>query len=656
MHPDVWYYTFLHQKSYFEIWYNLLIVHWLWIPLVYFIFFHMFLEVYLDIIRDKFKHKHKYILLAIDVPKKNIQSIFAVEQIFVQILGAHQTYNWWETYIDGQMQLQVNFEIVSIDGYIQFLIHIPEMWRDLVEGAVYGQYPDAEITQVEDYVNGVPSIYPDETWDMWGVEWSFDNKDNPYMPLKTYSEFEDKYSEDTKFVDPLAGLLEAMSRIGKGEQIWFHILTKPAGVDWAKAAEEKIGKLIGRETPPKKKTALQEILHLPMEAFDEVTEQLVNVRMLTGSHDEVKKEDSFGKIWKMSPGERSTLEAMERKISKLGYLVKIRYGYFAEKKLMNKARGVQAVIGAVKQFNSIGRQGLKPELKKTATKAAYFMIKKRKAYRQRFLTAALKGRSMTKGMPKMKFSTEELATMYHFPSMLIKSPMLKKTELVKSSAPTNLPFEEVIYEESRPGEASVEASNAASEAVISGLPFADEHGHLPEVQEVSFDYDSDYFEKKFAVDKKAFEESRPQREAKLKKIETAEAIRAEISETAVKEGKAVEFVAYRKEPEIPDFSIPERSEVVVKNDLPKPAEVEFKAPIVEPVQLVKKEAVSEAPVESKDVSTTSNTRPSTPKKEENVREIEHKVEIIDFFVGHEVADKLKKKPEDIEPPSGLPYV
>lgn len=672
MNPDVWYYTFFYQKSYFEVLYNILIVHWVWIPLVWFMFFHMFLEVYLDIIRDKYKHHQKFILLAIDVPKKNIQSIYAVEQIFVQILGAHTTFNWWETYIEGLIQLQVNFEIVAIDGYIQFLIHCPEAWRDLIEGAVYGQYPDAEITQVEDYVNGVPHNYPDDTWDMWGVEWSFDNKENPYMPIKTYSEFEDKYSEDTKFVDPLAGLLEAMSRTGKGEQIWFQICTKPAGVDWAKAADEKIGKLIGREEKPHKKSTLQTIMGVPMEAFDSVTEQLMDFRLLTGSHDPEKKEDTFGKMWKMSPGERTTLEAMERKIGKLGYFVKMRFGYFAEKKVMNKARGVQAVIGAVKQFNAIGRQGFKPELKKTATKAAYFMIKKRKAYRQRKMTEALYKRSMTLGMPKMKMSTEELATLFHFPSMLIKSPMLKKTELIKSSAPTNLPFEDVIYEESQ-SEAEVgKASNAATESVLAGLPFADEHAHAPEIPQVSFDYDSEYFEKKFAVDKKAFEAHIPEREAKLKKIEDAEAAKAEISQLAVVEPeveKPIEVIPEHPGEKVveitrPGISAEELNAIFSSTYPPEPEPVtEAKStPSIEPPALQSEPRTPNPelptpPIEHRTSNIVQPTSPIVhPTPNINPPEIQHKVDIIDFFAGHETGHGHKKNHEDDEPPTGLPYV
>ena len=83
----------------------------------------------------------KFVILAIDVPKDTEQTPKAVEQLFSTVSGAHSPLNLLEIYRDGNFQLSFTFEIVSIDGYVQFLIRTPSQYRDLIESSIYSQYP-----------------------------------------------------------------------------------------------------------------------------------------------------------------------------------------------------------------------------------------------------------------------------------------------------------------------------------------------------------------------------------------------------------------------------------------------------------------------------------------------------------------------------------
>ena len=668
-HFDVWVIETFVGKNYFQVMGIIMFDLWLWVPFTYFIIKYIGLELWIDYIRTKWKKTHKYVLVAIDVPRKNEQSIAAMENVFTQILGLESDPNFGEYWWKGEYQLSMSCEIVSIEGYIQFLMRFPDNWRDVVEGAIYAQFPDAEITEVEDYVNTVPDYYPNNTHDMWGVEWSTDAK-CPFYPIKMYSEFEDSFND--VFVDPLAGLLEAMSKIGKGEQIWVHINATPSVPHWSVDAQKEVDKQLGKEEEPEHKSGIAYTLVNGIgQLANDITENVLKVRPFGegGESSESKKDDPFGKIWRMTAGQKDNLTALERKASKGGYGVKIRYGYFAEKGKMSKGRGVNAIIGAMKQFNVNGRNGLKPMLKKTGTKANYFAKKARVQYRQRRIVEYLKKRSAKAGMHKSPMCVEELATLFHFPSMFIRAPMLKRTEVVKSEAPTNLPFQEQVTLE------EVEnVDQVKEEAPLPGGIFQDLN--LPEVEEkqFSFDYDSDVFEKRFARDKKAFEASRPDREKLLKKIAQEEEVKQEISEVGDSEleNKVVPTVILSSvegspldtsiENEVDQRSLPlEKLEEELKVDVVKdnifkkvieesktsPAhEIQHKAKVDNLSELIKVKEETGLPLPA-GVSSIIPDR------------VEYETEILGFFKGHlatEEKEEKKKIKRDDDAPPNLPFV
>src|SRR3989344_4214570 len=106
----------------------------------------------------KYSKKLKWHLLAIDIPKANEQSPKAVEHIFAHLAGGLSSFTKKELYWEGKFLPTFSLEIVSIEGYVQFFIRTQSKYRDLVEAAVYAQYPEAEITEVEDYTTSVPHV------------------------------------------------------------------------------------------------------------------------------------------------------------------------------------------------------------------------------------------------------------------------------------------------------------------------------------------------------------------------------------------------------------------------------------------------------------------------------------------------------------------
>jgi hypothetical protein len=164
-----------------------------WIPVTFVIIWGI-KEIYLMKMKQKFASKQSFILLAVDIPKNNEQTPKAFENILNQLAGAHSPTWWWDLYKDGEHQQMFSLEIVSIEGHIQFVIHVHEVTRDLVEASIYAQYPEAEVTEIADYTKDMPDRFPNDEFELWGTEF-VPVKDEVY-PIKVYPSFGDPLTSD----------------------------------------------------------------------------------------------------------------------------------------------------------------------------------------------------------------------------------------------------------------------------------------------------------------------------------------------------------------------------------------------------------------------------------------------------------------------------
>jgi hypothetical protein len=395
-----------------------------------------FYNVWLMNQQGKWFMTNKFVILAIDIPKDTEQTPKAVEQLFATISGAHAMLNAKEMYMQGMFQLWFSFEIVSIDGYVQFLIRTPSQYRDLVESSIYSQYPDAEITEVEDYIHTVPDQYPNETHKIWGTE--IIPALNEVLPIKTYRHFEDMSAED-KFKDPLASLLETMSKVQQGEQVWLQFLVKPTGFTWVKKSMAEAYKIAGKKAPSKKGWLSKLSSPITDLFFLSSGESMFYFSDATGNASNSKKDDMPSMMLHLTPGEKSMIEAIEEKAAKIGFECKIRLIYISPIEQYSVARVISSVFGSIKQFNTLDLNALKPD-PDTKTKINYFFIKYRERLRRERLMRGYKQRSGIVGHNWFIFNIEELASLWHFPSRFIKTPMLQRTAAKKSDAPPSLPL------------------------------------------------------------------------------------------------------------------------------------------------------------------------------------------------------------------------
>lgn len=392
-----------------------------------------FFMVWLVWRRNLYEAKQTWVLLAINVPKDIEQSPKAFEYVFSHLMGARKRGSLKERYIDGYTQPGFSLEIVSNSGYIQFYIRTLTKFRDLVEAAVYAQYPDAEIAEAEDYVKKYKVRFPNPDYNLWGTELGLIRKQ--VYPIRTYPAFEHQMTQ--VLLDPMASMLEILSRLRQGEEAWIQILISPPKDDtWRDAGVKIINKLIGKKTEAAKTPAL---LWLPQQVTGGLADSFsLGLSNIYGTEGEVAKDSKLPSLLVHTPPhERNVIEAIGFKISKLGFNAKMRFIYIGRHEVFTPDRVAQ-VLGAIQQFNTLDLNGFIVE-KKTKTKVDYFFVQRRIRGRQRRILWGYKYRSGMRGRRVFVLNIEELATLYHFPVINVKAPLVHKTQSRKAEPPSSLP-------------------------------------------------------------------------------------------------------------------------------------------------------------------------------------------------------------------------
>jgi hypothetical protein len=400
----------------------------------------------------KHDSKRNWILLAIDVPKDNIQTPKAVENIFATLAGAHSSTKILKRYFLGDHGDWFCFEIVGIEGYVQFIIRTTDTYRDLVESAIYGQYPDAEITEVADYTEGYPTEFPNDKYQIYGTEFVY--VDDEALPIRTYPEFEDAASKE--FKDPLQGILEVMNKLGPGEQIWFQMLIDPIGPEWKKNSEAFIDKVMGKNN--KKGPGLFDNLTNELKLiYQSAQDQATGGAGLIEAGELGAKDATSSSLLLLPPHKRAKVEAAADKMKKIAYSVKLRLVYIARKENWKPVHGREAFIGAIKQFNTEDLNALRPDTKSVGVHAQYIFTEWRKNRKRTKLMARYKGRSVGYGRPPQVMNIEELATIWHFPVKTEFQPirhMVQRTQTKSNPPPTTVPFASLVEDEVEPPSSS----------------------------------------------------------------------------------------------------------------------------------------------------------------------------------------------------------
>lgn len=330
-------------------------------------------------------------LIKISVPKENEKGPLAAEQMFASLHGIFRPYK--ERAKEGSLQEHISFEIASSSEKITFYVWLPVHLKDFVEGQIYAQYPKAEFEEVPDYTERDLSDYH-----VVGTEIIL-NK-NEVFPIKTFMNFEE--------VDPLSGITSVLSKIDEqGEDIWIQILAKPVDDSWQERGMAYVNALKSGKAP----------------GGDNIASHASNfLKGLIKAAVSAPEEMATVGAAKIASGDEAKAKAIEEKVTKLGYEVKIRIGYVTKKADLAAAKiKLRSVVGAFKQFNTVNLNGF--QAGPTMVGESFL-----RDYSSRLFTDN-----------GFVLNIEEIASIFHLPNTSVETPRIGWTGSSKGEPPENLP-------------------------------------------------------------------------------------------------------------------------------------------------------------------------------------------------------------------------
>lgn len=386
----------------------------IWVPTIS---IAIFSQLWLHLKRREWISAQGSVLLEVRLPREQMKSPLAMEQFLSHL---HQTSagTLLDVYLKGRVRPWFSLELVSIGGAVKFFIWMHKGYRARVEAQLYAQYPNIEIHEVDDYAMRVKRD-PEKISIGWFGQFVLTKPDA--YPIKTYIDYGlDRDPKEEFKIDPLVSVLEYLGSLKQGEQAWIQILVRGHAKEGL-----KLGRIIVK--PDWKKDVEKEIEKILKEGRFKTKEE----KNISGQH--------------LSDGQKKMVEAIERTTGKLAFDTIIRATYFTEKEVFNPAN-IGGIIGSITQFGSVSLNGFRPAFSAGYDYPWQDPFGKKKAGNEKDLLEAYKRRSYFElpfknlGSKSFILTTEELATIFHFPGEVAGTPTLTRIPSKKAEAPSNLPI------------------------------------------------------------------------------------------------------------------------------------------------------------------------------------------------------------------------
>ena len=346
-------------------------------------------------------------VISVTVPKESADAAEQqenLEQVRAQIGIAE---SWLSTFggLRAQRGLRAWFrgrtdhfslEIVAHQGLISFYIAVPRHLKDYMEQQILAQYPEANLTEIEDYNIFNPLGAVTAGYFKFSREFFF--------PLKTYL---------TLNTDPLNALTNSLSKVAPQDGIAIQVVARSAKKAWHRfgskvAVEMQKGKTLSDALASTKFFSAAKILS-SLGGF--VSPK--SAEQITAEKNRPQRQ--------LSPMEQELVKGLEQKTSKAGLDCNIRVVVSA-KDSESAASYFESVANTFAQYNYYQYGNTLKIIRDSSQQLVNDFIYR--AYREN---------------QKMILNTEELASIFHFPTPFLETPNIRWLLAKKLPPAANLP-------------------------------------------------------------------------------------------------------------------------------------------------------------------------------------------------------------------------
>ncbi len=371
--------------------------------------------IFLSLIRKKYA-KGKYLdhsVFMIRLPKdkpgdqnsqdsvQQMQEDIAVGETIFGSIGSLKAKKGFTNWLFGRED-HFSFEIVASSKKIFFYIVAPKEHGRYIEQQIHAHYPDALIEKVDDYNVFTPdsNIFSSYLKTQKGFVY----------PIKTYTKMES---------DPMNSILNVMSKLEEDESMILQVLVRSAKGSWHRKISEVVRKVNSGKS-------LKEAL-----AGSGTNKTLAFVSSVANEASlRPKKQDQQvpdNQPQKLSSMEEEMLKNIEEKNSKAGLDVNLRIIVSTK----NSGNGNVYLNNIASAFNTYNYfeygNNFRHRILKKNTKIINDFIYRRFDEKLSFL-----------------LNTEELTSIYHFPSKNTEIPNIAWLTARQAPAPTNIPTEGIL--------------------------------------------------------------------------------------------------------------------------------------------------------------------------------------------------------------------
>jgi len=321
-------------------------------------------------------------------PEKELISI--MEHLYSSFSNLHS--KGWNKFMYGEPYISLEMAVHHIGEEIHFYIAVPKSYEQIFEKQVNGIFPQAETEKIKDYNIFNPKGASSAAY--------LKLKENPILPIKTYQKLE---------ADPLGSIVNSFARLEReGEGAAIQILMRPSHRYDIRVTAQSVAKEM--QSGFDFKTALQRVKKPP------------------SKEQEAKDAEKRMPPKVVTPFEGEMVKDIQSKASKPLFDVHIN--------LVASAGDQQRADHLVQDISESFVQFSSPEIN------SFEVVKVSGRFLQRVLfnfSFRLFG-----NFRPIVLSSEELASIYHFPLLTTAAPKIKFLKAKSAEPPPNLPYDGII--------------------------------------------------------------------------------------------------------------------------------------------------------------------------------------------------------------------